>query len=261
MKKMLLVVALVAVGVAFGYTQDLLVSDDEIVGYSQDVVGEGTSNEAYVYAKFTLTGIEFQVINLADVNCTGDVGTDNPGNDVWVLTGVTSRDDMAQFDAVADIPFVIENRGALALDLGMYNVIPVGISTGDDWVHAAHDADISYALNQYKLMGSFINGEWVAGSEALVKTEVPIDAAHRIPDAIDWYSFDGTQRFQPSVAANAVFDVRTNLNLPPACGTIDGVDVVDYCQLRLRLAVSEGGSDQYSHAFQIALQSRVTLGE
>ncbi|MCK5832716.1 hypothetical protein KAH81_03500 [bacterium] len=266
MKKLLLVVALLAVGVAFGYTQSLGTAGDEVSGGSRDVLGEGTANEAYVYAKFTLTGIEFQVIDLADATCMGDVGTDNPGNDVWILTAVRSGDDIAQW-ATADIPFVIENRGALALDLGMWNDSPLTISTaGDDWDYQPVTTDISYALNQYKLFGVFTQGDWAPATEAIVKGEmggaadltVAGGGAWWIGTTLDWYT-DATH-FTPETEANDVFDGRTNLNLPAACGTYSGQDLLDYCQLRLRLAVSEGGTDQYGHAVKVALVSRITEG-
>ena len=262
MRKLLFVVALfaLAAGFAFGYTQSLGTAGDEVVGESRDVLGEGTTDKAYVYAKFTLTGIEFQVIDYGDRTCDGDVGTDNPGQDVWVLTAVTSNDDIAQW-ASTDIPFVIENRGALALDLGIWNSSPLGIRSagGDDWNLATAGESITTALNAYKLFGVFAEGEWGPADEDAVKTECPADGAHWIgTGSVDWYT-DGTH-FSPTSTSLDVYDGKTNLDLPAACGTVGTEDLKDYCQFRMRLQVGEGGSDQLGHAFQITLVSRITEG-
>ena len=259
MRKLLFVVALfaLAAGFAFGYTQSLGTAGDEVIGYDRDVLGEGTAtgDEAFVYAKFTLTGIEFQVIDLGDVSCGGDVGT--AGHDVWVLTAVTSNDDIAQY-ASTDIPFVIENRGALALDLGIWNSTPEGISSGDDWDLRTATEHISSALNAYRLFGVFAEGSWAPGNETAVKTECVADNAHWIGTTLAWYT-DGTH-FSPTSTSLDVYNGKTNLDLPAACGTIGTEDVLDYCQFRMRWNVGEGGSDQYGHAFQITLVSRITEG-
>ena len=264
MRKLLFVVALfaLAAGFAFGYTQSLGTAGADVGhGYTRDVLGEGTAggvDAAYVYAKFTLTGIEFQVIDLGSATCAGDVGTDNPGHDVWILTAVTSNDDIAQYGTAN--PFVIENRGALALDLGIWNSTPLGISSGDDWDLRTATEHISSALNAYRLFGVFAEGSWGPTDEDAVKTECPADAAHWIGTGSPaWYT-DGTH-FSPTSTSLDVYNGKTNLDLPAACGSVGGGEaLLDYCQFRLRLKVGEGGSDQYGHSFQITLVSRITEG-
>ena len=274
MKKLLLVVALLLfAAAAFGQVQTLELSSDidtlDLV--PTDQVGDGTDDSAFVYAYFTMTGISFQLVDLAWATgngCDGDYTPTVPAEvkDVWHIDSVPSLADIAQWKTGADIPFVIENTGALAIDLAMYNTTPEAIRPAgyDEWTHTPYVGadDLDATLNEYQLFGIFAAGDWTPADEDAVKAELVLHTDNQIPDAMAWYAYDapGSSRFAPATSGNRVYGDRSNLNLPAACGNIGGVGLLDYCQLRLRLRVGEGATDALPVGFQIALFSRMTEG-
>ena len=254
MKKMLVALAVMALAVgAFGYTQSMGTAGE--VGtaadftYSSDLTGEGTANEAYVYAQFEMTGISFQVIDAPDCGVDADpTGSD----DVWVITAVGSNDDISQSVA----PFHVENTGGLAIDLGMW-VSDISITDGDDWEYVTATEDIlSRSLNKYRLFGVFAHGDWDVSTETAVDAELAATGNNWITTSLSWY---GASKYHPT--SEEVYAGKDNLVLPAACGTGAYSDLVDYCELRLRLNVGEGASDAESHAAQITLVSRITNGD
>ena len=252
MKKMLIAIAIMAFAVcAFGVANQTMGTAHDDIGVASDLQGEGEGDKAYVYAKFTLSGIGFQVTD--NGTCTADA---SPGasNDVWILTAVGSNDDVSQ-----TTPFEIENTGGVALDLGMY-IFDESITSGDAWDYAAaFDTDISFTLNQFKLFGVFANEAWAPADEAAVASMIKTNTEFFIPEAVAWYL---PAKYNPAGADEDVYSGKTHLNLAPACGVGAGSFALkDWCQLRLRLVVSEGASDMEAHAAQIALVSRVTLGD
>ena len=252
MKKMLIAIAIMALAVcALGYTQSMGTADGAtIIGKTSVLVGDGIGTEAYVYAKFAMTGISFQIIDAPD--CGVDESPTG-SKDVWILTAIGSNADISQLVA----PFNIENTGGIAIDLGMW-VSDVSITSGDDWAYVTATEDIASAsLNEFRLFGVFANGDWDPADEAAVDAEIAVDNAHWLPETITWF---GATKYHPATGTQEVYLGKNNLNLAPACGSTGAISVVDYCQLRLRLEVGEGSSDMESHAAQITLVSRITEG-
>ena len=257
MKKMLIAIAIMALAVcALGaYGESMGTANDDL-SETSDLSGEGATDGAFVYAKFTLTGIGYQVCD--DPQTAGDdVPVAGVDFDVWILTEVETYGDHSQVAT----PFYIENTGGIAIDLGMWVSDAVITETdGDDWSYVTATEPISsataYTLNKFRLFGAFVEGDLIYTNEAAVDVDVDDDDDHWLPTAgVAWYAFAG--KYDPAVDGNQVYPTKTDLTLAAGCSS---GGLLDYCQLRLRLVVGEGASDVLYHGAEISLVSRINAG-
>ena len=142
MKKLLMVVVVFALGAGMLFAgQELITSGSD--GMTTDLSGSGTTDAAWIYARFQARGIFFEVTS----------------DDVWNVTLIEAGDDIYQNTTDGAGPIVVENTGGVAINLSAYvpNDDVADADARTDWVlwDFSDAAGCDAAADQYQLCLAF----------------------------------------------------------------------------------------------------------
>jgi len=260
-KKLLVIAALFALAAcSFATFNRQSVGTSGTAPFTSDWTGADEPNSVFLYAKFAMAGISFRIVDTP--GCTGD---DTPsGPDIWIIDSVQSNADISMYLTGMN-PFYIENSGAVALDLGASvtaadeDIIGTGTNEWDMITTVA--TPITYALNNFYLFMVIGASDWAPTTQTEVGDECVNNNAHILTNSTQWYAQGTGDMFKPTDGGLYVREddaAITGLGLPAACGTVALENLTDWCQIRFRLIVGEGATDQAYHAARVTVVGRPT---